>query len=321
MAYAAEQLLEHDNLGVGKVLDVQGDRITIHFKKDGVSRKLSANRSPLKPSKDQHDPYFDGIKASAASRMRRPAINPKARRLRTKAAGAYATHQEAVDGFLKIYPLGFNDPKYLADDGERGQKTTAHQLWNESLNQQEFQQFMADGNYQEVVKRAKQVESSSNLLHPQFERAVLWGAISDPEAAKFFSLRLFDLIYGEDSFEARFNRHITIDELPKDKSSMLKWPALTIFPFLARPSQHLFMKPEVTKAAAKRLAFALNYKTTPNWQTYSCLLEFGALLKKELADLGPRDMIDVQSFISATGSQIIPKESKEVRESREDPSL
>ena len=164
-------------------------------------------------------------------------------------------------GFLKVFPQGFNDPKYLADDaaGERSYKVKAHELWNETLNKQEFERLIAEGNFEEAVQRAKRVESGVNLLHPQFERTALWGAVREPQAAEAFARGLFDLIYGSDAFEIRFDRYATmLAQLPQAKSAILKWGAMTIFPFLARPTEHLFLKAEVTKKAAQRLDLSLN---------------------------------------------------------------
>jgi hypothetical protein len=307
MAYGVEQLVEHEHLGLGKVLNVEGDRVHIHFKKDRSARTMSAKHSPLKPSSVEHDPYFDGIKAAAPARA--TSGRSKSAVAKPKALAKYPTQREAVAGFLKVFPEGFSDPAYLGDGptGERSYKIQAHKLWKETLNKAEFEQLIAAGNFQETVERAKRVEAGVNLLHPQFERAPLWGAVRDPLAAEAFSRGLFNLIYGEDPFEVRFDRFAAVlDQLPQPKSSTLKWPAMTIFPFLALPTEHLFMKVEVTKKAAQRLDVSLNYKSTPNWLTYSCLLQLGQRLMIDLKDLGPRDMIDVQSFIFVTGQANYP---------------
>jgi hypothetical protein len=63
---------------------------------------------------------------------------------------------------------------------------------------------------------------------------------------------------------------------------------------------HLFLKPSVTQEAAERRAFLLNYQPHPLWLTYSCRLKLGETLMKDLADMKPRDMIDIQSFIFVT---------------------
>ncbi|HSJ65503.1 MAG TPA: hypothetical protein VK922_16540 [Gemmatimonadaceae bacterium] len=43
-------------------------------------------------------------------------------------------------------------------------------------------------------------------------------------------------------------------------------------------------------------------KSRPSWATYASVLEFAAVLRADLADLQPRDMIDIQSFIWVLGS-------------------
>ena len=69
--------------------------------------------------------------------------------------------------------------------------------------------------------------------------------------------------------------------------------------FLAFPEEHVFLKPTVTQHAADLVKAELNYRSELNWLTYSCLLEFAGYLKTELVKMGmgPRDMIDVQSFM------------------------
>jgi len=309
MAYNVEQLVEHAHLGLGKVLGVEGDHVHIHFKQDRSARKMSAKHAPLKLSSVEHDPYFDGIKAVVAGRPKSPTIRSKSAVIKPKAVTKYPTQQDAVTGFLKVFPQGFNDPAYLTDDatGERSQKAKAHELWNETLNKTEFERLIAAGAFEEAIQRAKQVEGSVNLLHAQFERAALWKAVREPQAVEAFSRGLFNLIYGEGPFEAKFNQFATmLDQLPRAKASMLKWPAMTIFPFLALPTEHLFMKVEATKKAAQRLDVSLNYKSTPNWLTYSSVLQLGQRLMNDLKELGPRDMIDIQSFIFVTGQPDYP---------------
>jgi hypothetical protein len=39
----------------------------------------------------------------------------------------------------------------------------------------------------------------------------------------------------------------------------------------------------------------------PNWETYASLLEFADTVRRDLRDLRPRDMIDIQSFYLGAG--------------------
>ena len=54
--------------------------------------------------------------------------------------------------------------------------------------------------------------------------------------------------------------------------------------------------------AASAYGFDLQYSSTPNWDTYSSFLELCRTVKRDLADLEPRDQIDIQSFLWVQGS-------------------
>lgn len=58
----------------------------------------------------------------------------------------------------------------------------------------------------------------------------------------------------------------------------------------------------VTGTAAREYGFDFQYESRPNWQTYANLLEFADTARRDLRDLAPRDMIDIQSFIWIQGS-------------------
>jgi hypothetical protein len=200
--------------------------------------------------------------------------------------------------FLRRYPGWFSDPLYLRH--ERDYKWAAHELWHESLSEPEFYRVFTAEDYQEVCRRALRVEGKTNLLS-RFEKAALHDATQAEKAAKLFANGLYDLVYGEDEFKTRFEEFARdLASLPENQTSPVKWTIITVFPFLAHPSKYLFLKPNVTKTAAKRRRFSLNYRPQLNWMTYSCLLRFAEMLREEVADLNPRDMIDIQSYVWVT---------------------
>ena len=49
-------------------------------------------------------------------------------------------------------------------------------------------------------------------------------------------------------------------------------------------------------------AARLVYAARPGWETYASLLAFAKRVRRDLRDLRPRDMIDLQSFIWIQGS-------------------
>ena len=85
--------------------------------------------------------------------------------------------------------------------------------------------------------------------------------------------------------------------LPRKQTRVLTWPLVTVFAFIAQPDRHIFLKPNVTRRAADEYGFDFEDRSRPSWETYASLLECARLLQRDLADLRPVDMIDVQSFI------------------------
>ena len=81
---------------------------------------------------------------------------------------------------------------------------------------------------------------------------------------------------------------------------------VTVFGFIARPDVHLFVKPVVTQIAARAYGYDFTYASAPNWGTYASALEFANSVGRDVRDLRPRDMIDLQSFIWVLGSDEYP---------------
>ena len=77
----------------------------------------------------------------------------------------------------------------------------------------------------------------------------------------------------------------------------------SVFGFLARPKELFFFKPNVTRRAARALGVELPYRSRPDWVIYQGVLAFAQSLRRDLRDISPRDMIDVQSFLWVQGSE------------------
>jgi hypothetical protein len=58
----------------------------------------------------------------------------------------------------------------------------------------------------------------------------------------------------------------------------------------------------VTKRAAEAYGVDFVYRSRPNWETYESLLAFAARVGRDVRDLRPKDMIDIQGFIWVQGS-------------------
>jgi hypothetical protein len=206
--------------------------------------------------------------------------------------------------FLRYFPEGFTDETYV--DWERGYKEKAHEQWREALNRMRFKALLAEKNFAEIAARAVRIESRTNLLF-SFEKMALRDAVRSPAGAKLFAEGLYNFLYGIGSDEQRFaNWCGVIAALPRKQTRVLTWPLVTVWGFIAEPVEHIFLKPNVTRAAAAAYGFDFQYDSKPNWDTYASLLEFAETVARDLRDLQPRDMIDIQSFIWVQGSDEYP---------------
>ena len=154
-----------------------------------------------------------------------------------------------------------------------------------------------------IATRAIQIESRTNLLF-SFEKMALRDAVRTTSGARIFASGLYGLLHGRAAPEIRFNRWCdAVGSLPRRQTRVLTWPVVTVFGFIAQPDRHIFLKPNVTRIAAAEYGVGFHYQSRPNWSTYSELLGIAARLRRDLHDLSPRDMIDVQSFLWVQGSE------------------
>ncbi|HUR24449.1 MAG TPA: hypothetical protein VM327_00350 [Candidatus Thermoplasmatota archaeon] len=231
-----------------------------------------------------------GLEAAARSRGR-----PERLRHRPSALALQCRRK-----FLGFFPGGFQDETYVA--WERGYKWTAHTAWQQDLGPARFQELLQEGHYAEAAARALRIESRTNLLF-SFEKMALRDAVRTPDGARRFAEGLAAYLHGPGSPRDRFDPwRDAVAALPRRQTRVLTWPLLTVFGFLAQPRRHMVLKPNVTQAAARAYGFDFRYASRPTWETYASLLDFAGTVRRDLADLAPRDLIDVQSFIWVQGS-------------------
>lgn len=202
--------------------------------------------------------------------------------------------------FLRFFPEGFRDETYL--DWERGYKWRAHQEWQSALDRNAFRSKLSHGKFLEIGAEAVKIESRTNLLF-SFEKMAIRDALKSARGARAFAEGLYALLYGPGTLRSKFARWCdVVAALPRKQSRVLTWPLATVFGFIAQPETHIFLKPTVTRRAAKEYGFNFCYRSGPSWETYFSLLEFAQEIGDDVTDLRPRDLIDIQSFIWVLGS-------------------
>jgi hypothetical protein len=248
-----------------------------------------------------------------ASKQKTSRATPPGRKRRRKIATAGVKRRHALSParvasarrkFLRAFPAGFKDETYL--DWERAYKWRAHLEWHERLDVRTFRHLLRARQYTEIASRAIRIESRTNLLF-SFEKMALRDAVRSRRGAERFATALFNLLHGRATLARRFEEWIeAISELPRKQTRVLTWPLATVFGFLAQPDLHFFFKPTVTRAAARRFGEELLYASRPSWGHYQALLEFVEAVRRDIRDLKPKDMIDLQSFLWVQGSDEYP---------------
>lgn len=262
--------------GVGKVLGVTPDQVDVFFVAAG-NKRLSRQYVTLERAEGDaaRHSLLDNLTVGIA-----------------QSSSEFLTFPAAIQKFVRAYPGGFDGPRFLAE--ERNYKVKAHQLCVQLLGEQEVMDLVEEQKYTEICDRARKVEAGTNLL-ASFEKIKFNEALKHPDVQKSFAEGLVDLLYGCETEEMRFSRFVTM----LDRFGIAKWPVATYFGYIRFPSSRIFIKPEVTQLAASLCGWEIGYRSEPNWRTYGAVLGLFNYMRDELikAEMPPRDMIDVQSFI------------------------
>lgn len=214
------------------------------------------------------------------------------RRLRAevgKAGPNYFGYDGARARFLRLFAGGFSDSSYLAH--ERDYKCAARDFLREALPLERAAQAGPDD-----CRSAMQAFGRTNLLS-QFEAARVRDVLKGADGASFLrsaaALTHGDVAAGLAGMVAAMRAH-----------GSPSWPMATYLPFLWRPETQMFLKPQVTQDFAERVGhrFCSDYAKGFVPGVYESLLEMSREAEAAVADLGPRDRIDIQSFVWVVGA-------------------
>jgi len=191
--------------------------------------------------------------------------------------------------FLQLFPRGFEDRNFIGDagSGEAYKRAFAARVAAE-LPLDDWQDL------EDSAKRARRLFTGINLIDPYTKTAI--GNVLKSDRAESFLAICSDFARGDVARACGdLTRHFGAD-------GVAKWTAITFLPFFWRPADHMFLKPEFTREFARRIGhpFEVHYNSTPNPECYARLLDMAQQTSQRLADLGPRDMIDIHSFMWAT---------------------
>ena len=194
-----------------------------------------------------------------------------------------------ITTFKEQYPGGFYGEQQALD--ERDYKERAATEFQELLGRSEFEALLHAGEYQTLYDRAARLVGLTNFIQGSFEKPVLLDAIK--ANSDQYMTALYEFIWGAEDLEPRFNEFMRFSE----SVGLAKWTYVTYFLFLSDPDKHMFVKPEMLKRSLEISQYPLEYEPTPSYDQYRQILDFSQWLKTRIAELEPRDMIDVHSFM------------------------
>ena len=211
-----------------------------------------------------------------------------------KKSANYFGYDGARARFLKYFPGGFASDAYVGEGGQHGTGERAYKLRAKALLEDlaPLEAAATGSGYGAAVRRAFQ---ATNLLSP-FEKPRIGDVLSGPNAD--------DFVRGAARFAlGDIGAGLTEMEKASKADGAAKWTVATYLPFLWRPDVHVFLKPEVTKDYAVRVGhqFGDVYGPALRQEVYESLRDLYAKTNDAITDLGPRDNIDLQSFIWVVG--------------------
>lgn len=275
------------NWGTGKVIDLSDGKYTVYFENAGKKMMLAQFLVPSEGSSSEVLRNVDKESDFSKSRAR----------------------NDILDGFLDLFPEGFDCPEYL--QGERDYKLKASEFIKEKFSVAAMRSMLDKEDYDSLCTMARQALGKTNLVYPN-EIMDLNDGLKKAGVSlkKEFCLALYDLLHGDgplnERYESFFKALYSLDAA--------KWTTATYYAFLYDPTRYVFMKPTVTQNAAKAFNFPFRYTTELKWDTYKQLNDFYVYLKQYLlenTELAPRDMIDVQGFMWCADPKSYGYESKQ----------
>ena len=207
---------------------------------------------------------------------------------------SYFGYDGARARFLKYFPGGFSSDGYVGDGSSKGTGERAYKLRAKVMLDQ-VAPLEAAANGSGFGPALMKVFQATNLLSP-FEKPRIGDVLKGKNADAF--------VRGAATFAlGEVKAGLAEMERATREEGAAKWTVATYLPFLWRPDLHVFLKPEVTKDYAARVGhpFGDAYKATLQPGVYESLADLYGRTGEAIADLGPRDNIDLQSFIWVVG--------------------
>jgi len=288
------QMIEHARFGRGEILKAVGDFRDIWFLQLGEAKRIRRDHLALSPDQARVPRRKTAAAPSAGSPPRKPP------------AGALDWNL-ALEAFGRAFPLAFGDDAWKAGGGGPAREA-AGRARAATAPGGPLERAVAAGDGARAAATLRDMlprdaKGRVALLSP-FEGMALQAALDDGPAALRLAAAVGELLAGGDGGDGALGRYLdAVASLPATaRGDPAKWPVATLFPFLASPERHMFLKPVATRRVADALQVSFEYQPSLNVATYRSLLVFARRLSEFLAGRfaphPPTDHIDLQAFVA-----------------------
>jgi hypothetical protein len=192
--------------------------------------------------------------------------------------------------FLERFPGGFADAAYE----ERVQPLRQGRvLWLRDLERSRFRARREAKDFSGLARDALGAVSRAGLLRPD-EKVRLKDALADPRRARRLVEALYSLLYGRGKDPFRFRRWL--QAMGAAGLGEVSWPLATAFGALAEPQHQYFVRPSAVRDAGRAYGEPLAVVATVAAEDYGRVLTFARRVRRDLRDLVPGDLLDVEAF-------------------------
>jgi len=206
--------------------------------------------------------------------------------------------------FEHLYPGGFQDPEFIADNRHsvEGKRRKSHvdpvlEEAQETFARERVAGLLEAGDFEQIYKDITSVLSSTSLS----SGARHVGTLDKLPESRYEELAnaMNGLLWGDGPLVPRVDAWIAALTINKSGPS---WELMTALGALVHPDEHVCVKASAFRTQAKWMAPKLKLEATPDGATYDRVRAMSSMAMDRLREKGaePRDLLDLNAFIWVT---------------------
>ena len=294
--------------GMGLVVEDGPHHWVLVFERGGRKKFIKEKTKSLAPVRLDAT-ALEALRAAVlGKRVASAGRSPKTKGAPKKTPSRFATFEEQVAFFEKLFIGGFAGERFVAEErghpgatGKAGYKDAAIKMAQKELSPASF----SSASPAELFESAKRILKATNIVFP-IEGAIPFGSIAEADRPAML-VALNHLLHGDGEYGRRleqFARAVNIKD-KTGKGKRVTWPLATLFGALYWPDQHTCVKPVYFAAQATTLGLRVEASQPVTASGYRQFFEVAKEMQQRLIGAGhhPRDLMDVYSFIWRTHAE------------------